>query len=198
LADKSLPGTENQRERWDWRARAFVIAQGKDGHEHVYCYCARRFCFLAKDTSGKTASVALPAKVVSLCKMRSERVVVHHNHPGGAPLSLPDIRLLGTYPGLAKIIVHTQIGSRFSACRTGHWRTSWIRRLEVLDNAFALQSMAMKWPSPSLELHAFNLLLDKSRLINYEFVLDRGFKAHYTEYQMLVNNFVAELVSSLI
>lgn len=187
---------ENKRSLFDWRAKSFVLNRGKNGKEHAYCYCAKHFKFVASHTDDKPNVVEIPAIVAARCRNMHERISFHHNHPALTPLSHGDLELLGRFPGLLEISAHTALGASFRASRAKRWKSSWTRRFETLDAAFTFQSLSLQalpgFIGP-LEMHTFNMILARARLIEYDFRLDANLKSLYDCHRILVDQMVKDI-----
>jgi hypothetical protein len=116
------------------------------------------------------------------------------------PLSRGDIALLGKNPGLLEIIAHTHTGGRYKATRSYRWRSSWSDRFNDLDILFMFQSLHLKSQMPAfsgaLETHAFNLVLRRKYLIDYDFRLDERLKVLYYQNKLAVDGLVSDVCSS--
>lgn len=183
---------------FDWRARSFVLGRGKDGCEHAYCYCKKHIRFIAHHTDGQANSVTIPKNVAAKCKSATELVSFHHNHPAKSPLSYGDIELLGRFPGLLEISAHTSDGGTFRARRSTRWKSSWKRRLDTLDAGFTFQSLALQatpgFAGP-LEQHAFGLVLERAKLIEYDYILDRNLRSLYDLHRVSIDSLVREIAN---
>ncbi|WP_139168669.1 MULTISPECIES: hypothetical protein [unclassified Duganella] len=168
-----------------------MLGRGKNGHEHAYCYCRKNVKFLAHHTDGKPDLVRIPPAVLNRCKSITEIVSFHHNHPGLMPLSYGDLKLLGNFGGINEISAHTLAGGVFRARRLERWKTTWLSRLVKLNQTFAMQTAygAPAGFDGALETHVFCLLLDRARLIQYDYVLDKNLKRRY-----IVNKDYCDLV----
>ncbi|WP_154234478.1 hypothetical protein [Burkholderia thailandensis] len=157
----------------------------------------KSYRFLGSNTDGMPHVVHIPRSVVAKCKSRIERVSFHHNHPSFSPLSFGDIALMGGNPGLHEVHAHTRVGGHFHARRNGRWRTTWVDRLNALHIAFALQSQYWKGAlnvfTGALETHMFCLLLDKCKLIDYQFSLDASLRAVYNSNEAAMRQLVDNL-----
>ena len=140
--------------------------------------------------------VTIPPTVAARCRAPQERVSFHHNHPAHTPLSYGDIELLGRFPGLLEISAHTSSGGSFRARRAKRWKTSWMRRLETLDAGFTFQSITLQGLhgyTGALEMHAFNLLLARAKLIDYDYKLDQSLRSLYDLHRNTIDALVQDI-----
>lgn len=98
---------ETKLSKHDGDARAYVLGNGrKTGNEYLYAYDAKTGKAIAMHTDNLPNGVNMPDSIKTLLADRSQKVVVHHNHPSSLAPSAKDLDYLGASQGMAVAFVH--------------------------------------------------------------------------------------------
>ena len=96
--------------------QAHVLQKGRaSGNEHLIAYDAN-----GKEihrTSGTSKTVAVTPEFQKVMTDPASDIVVHHNHPSGTTLSIPDVQMLGM-PGLSAVWAHGHNGNVYRGALT--------------------------------------------------------------------------------
>ena len=99
-------------------AREWVLAaQQADGFEHMVLIDIETGAVEAGSTH-QTNAVNLPTDTLQALYTAERNVALHHNHPSGRPLSVPDMGMLAGAPGVRSVVAHGSDGAAYSASLT--------------------------------------------------------------------------------
>jgi hypothetical protein len=110
-----MPANANQfqaRSKLDGDARAYVVGNGKrTGHEYLFAFDEQAGKALAMHTDGRTDGISMPPGLTEIAADRSQRVVVHHNHPNSLPPSPADLSAVAEFEGVSRAVISGHDGS---------------------------------------------------------------------------------------
>lgn len=100
-----------------WKdAKARVLGEGrKTGKEFVRVYDVSVGRVLADSGGDSTDRVRLPESIRLAAEDRHSTLGVHHNHPNSSGLTVADLEILSSYPGIRAVIAHAHDGCDYVA-----------------------------------------------------------------------------------
>jgi hypothetical protein len=173
--------TTRHKEWLDSLCRTYVVGFGKlTGHEHLMAYNAINGKILARCTSRKQNSVAMPKRISELASNKRGRVVIHHNHPRGSSLSREDLYNLAKFPGTWEVHAHGHQKQWYSA--RSYRERQYPDLVLAADEAFDRSLLAIGYGKVPMELenHLFNQAIALERVIDYQYQLDAKSEQRYT------------------
>ena len=144
---------------------------------------------------GSANRVVFSEKMIRGVNDPSKRILIHHNHPGGASLSGADINI-AYKPGTTGIWAHGDNGSNYFATAPANPRFRGPAVADYIDQTFLkldrqFQTLVMRGRMNSeeryqLAAHITMLIAEKKGLINYVFELNGSTKAAVEKFDYLI------------
>lgn len=179
----------------DQEMRDFVLERGREtGIEFLWGYDEKTGVKI-EQLSGVRNHVTFSDSLIALISNERNKIVLHHNHPGGNSFSAGDMNVLTKFKGMSRMFAHGSDGSKYEASRgTVNLNVNDYRDLEKkIKNV--LQSGVTKYNYEDFNAvhhHLIATVLNNKNKIKYSFELSDRIQKAYGRHSYIFDNIVKE------